>query len=135
MALIWSGLLIAGLLFGASPASAELQIGDTLDTTNWQEAEGLMPEAILRRFRLGSAYRKPHRDSHRRAGVGQPFSGTDRGQRRQVCHRRQGGHGRNRNRDMAALYRRRFPFPCNRPGRPAYRQQDHVQYGAGRRPS
>lgn len=53
MAIIWSGLLIAGLLFGASPASAELQIGDTLDTTNWQEAEGLMPEAILRRFASG----------------------------------------------------------------------------------
>ncbi len=53
MAIIWSGLLIAGLLFGACPASAELQIGDTLDTTNWQEAEGWMPEAILRRFGSG----------------------------------------------------------------------------------
>jgi hypothetical protein len=44
--LVWLG---AGVL----PACADLKAGDTLDKTNWQEAKGKMPEAILRRFELG----------------------------------------------------------------------------------
>lgn len=35
------------------PARAELQAGDTLDKTTWQEAKGKMPDAILRRFENG----------------------------------------------------------------------------------
>src|SRR5262249_15288520 len=38
---------------GALAARAELKAGDTLDKANWQEAKGMMPEAILKRFELG----------------------------------------------------------------------------------
>lgn len=37
----------------ALPASAELKAGDTLDKSTWQEAKGMMPDAILRRFENG----------------------------------------------------------------------------------
>lgn len=45
--------LLAWLGTGVCPATAELRPGDVLDKSNWQEAKGLMPEAILRRFANG----------------------------------------------------------------------------------
>ena len=44
--LVWLGAI-------ALPAHADLKAGDTLNKTNWQEAKGKMPEAILKRFELG----------------------------------------------------------------------------------
>jgi len=44
-------LLLCSLLTVSS--HAELNVGDTLDASNWQEAKGKMPDAILRRFESG----------------------------------------------------------------------------------
>ncbi len=44
--LVWSVALLL-------PVQAELKPGDILDKTNWQEAKGKMPEAILKRFENG----------------------------------------------------------------------------------
>lgn len=48
---------IWGVLFGlwllAPPSLAELTAEDTLDKSTWQEANGMMPDAILRRFENG----------------------------------------------------------------------------------
>lgn len=41
-------------LLNASVARAELQSGEVLSQANWQEAKGLLPEAVLRRFQDGS---------------------------------------------------------------------------------
>jgi hypothetical protein len=46
----WLVLSFSGLV---RPVSAELNSGDTLDKTTWQEAKGMMPDAILRRFEDG----------------------------------------------------------------------------------
>ena len=48
------GIVAIHLLVGAAPAvRAELKAGETLDKSNWQEAKGKMPEAILQRFAGG----------------------------------------------------------------------------------
>jgi hypothetical protein len=47
-------LLVAFLFSSHSPARAELNSGDTLGQDNCQEAKGLMPDSILRRFEDGS---------------------------------------------------------------------------------
>ncbi len=44
--IVWYGVV-------AWPAVAELRPGDVLDKASWQEARGMMPEAILRRFASG----------------------------------------------------------------------------------
>src|SRR6266545_3461679 len=41
-------------LFGNPPAWADLKPGETLDQANWQEAKGLLPDPVLRRFQDGS---------------------------------------------------------------------------------
>jgi len=47
---VWLVFCLGALVL---PARAELQAGDTLDKSNWQEAKGKMPEAILKRFENG----------------------------------------------------------------------------------
>jgi hypothetical protein len=50
-------ILISVFLFGllSSPVAwAELKPGDTLSHENWQEAKGLLPDSVLRRFQDGS---------------------------------------------------------------------------------
>jgi hypothetical protein len=49
-------LLVPVLFFGllSTPAArGELNSGDTLGQANWQEAKGLLPESVLRRFQDG----------------------------------------------------------------------------------
>ena len=48
-----TGCGIVGALLLGPNANAELKPGDTLDQTHWQEAKGMMPEAILHRFENG----------------------------------------------------------------------------------
>jgi hypothetical protein len=52
-----SGLITAcvftGVLLLVAQARAELKPGDTLDQSTWQEAKGMMPEAILKHFANG----------------------------------------------------------------------------------
>jgi hypothetical protein len=45
--------MCVGMLLWASVGRAELKPGEVLDQTRWQEAQGMMPEAILRRFANG----------------------------------------------------------------------------------
>ncbi|MGH7960643.1 MAG: DUF1329 domain-containing protein [Candidatus Binatia bacterium] len=47
-------VVFLSLFFYTSIAWAELQPGETLGQENWQEAKGLLPEAVLRRFEDGS---------------------------------------------------------------------------------
>jgi hypothetical protein len=47
------GVLLAGTLLLAAGVNAELKPGDVLNQSTWQEAKGLMPDAILRRFASG----------------------------------------------------------------------------------
>jgi hypothetical protein len=49
---VGSCVLIGALLFAAQ-AQAELKPGDTLDQSTWHEAQGLMPDAILKHFANG----------------------------------------------------------------------------------
>ena len=54
----WGGSLVAvavclGVLVFTPVARAELKPGDVLDQAHWQEAKGMMPEAILQRFEAG----------------------------------------------------------------------------------
>src|ERR1051325_3866497 len=53
----WQGLagfcMLAAMMLLAAWASAELKPGDVLDKSTWQEAKGMMPEAILKRFAGG----------------------------------------------------------------------------------
>src|SRR5713101_3240243 len=42
-----------GVLLLAAAARAELKPGDTLDQSTWQEAKGMMPDAILKHFANG----------------------------------------------------------------------------------
>lgn len=51
--LLLVSVFFLGFLRSAS-VQAELKPGDTLSQTNWQEAKGLLPEAVLRRFADGS---------------------------------------------------------------------------------
>src|SRR5215510_348119 len=51
-AIIFSGLFLS--LFGSPTAWAELKPGDVLSQENWQEAKGLLPDAVLHRFQDGS---------------------------------------------------------------------------------
>lgn len=44
---------LIALLLDAARGEAELKPGDTLDQTRWQEAKGMMPDAILRRLETG----------------------------------------------------------------------------------
>ncbi len=48
-----TGCGIVGALLLGSGVNAELKPGDTLDQTRWQEAKGMMPEAILSHFENG----------------------------------------------------------------------------------
>ena len=45
--------VFTGVLLLTVRAGAELKPGDTLDQSTWQEAKGLMPEAILKHFANG----------------------------------------------------------------------------------
>jgi len=45
--------VFTGVLLLMARAGAELKPGDTLDQSTWQEAKGLMPEAILKHFANG----------------------------------------------------------------------------------
>lgn len=47
------GILVS-LLGLTARTKAELQPGTVLDRTNWQEAQGMMPDSVLRRFEDGS---------------------------------------------------------------------------------
>ena len=51
------GTIAVGTLIGALllvvEAGADLKPGDVLDQTRWQEAKGMMPEAVLHRFETG----------------------------------------------------------------------------------
>lgn len=51
------GIVTACVLMGtpllAVRTAAELKPGDTLDQSTWQEAKGMMPEAILKHFANG----------------------------------------------------------------------------------
>jgi len=47
---IW---MLLGTLLLAAEARAEFKPGDTLDQSTWQEAKGMMPEAILKHFANG----------------------------------------------------------------------------------
>src|SRR5262249_45874791 len=51
-AIIFSGLFLS--LFGSPTARAELKSGEVLSQENWQEAKGLLPDAVLHRFQDGS---------------------------------------------------------------------------------
>jgi Protein of unknown function (DUF1329) len=44
---------LLSLLLCATNVRAELKPGDVLNQSNWQEAKGMMPDAVLRRFELG----------------------------------------------------------------------------------
>ncbi|MGE0827011.1 MAG: outer membrane lipoprotein-sorting protein [Candidatus Binatia bacterium] len=46
------GVVVGTIVVGAG-GRAELTPGDVLDQTRWQEAKGMMPDAILRRFESG----------------------------------------------------------------------------------
>ena len=48
--LMW---LLIWLWASIVPLGAQLQVGQTLDSSNWQEAKGMMPDAILKRFETG----------------------------------------------------------------------------------
>src|SRR5262249_39701184 len=50
--IVGAGMLVGALLLAAQ-AGAELKPGDTLDQSTWQEAKGMMPEAILKHFANG----------------------------------------------------------------------------------
>src|SRR5215510_14017299 len=45
--------VLLGMLLPMARVEAELKPGDVLDQTRWQEAKGMMPDAILRRFETG----------------------------------------------------------------------------------
>ncbi len=45
--------VLMGVLSLSATARAGLNPGDMLDQARWQEAKGLMPDAVLRRFALG----------------------------------------------------------------------------------
>src|SRR5882724_9589780 len=52
MALVFSGFFLS--LLSRPAAWAELKPGELLSQENWQEAKGLLPDAILHRFQDGS---------------------------------------------------------------------------------
>jgi hypothetical protein len=59
--------LVLFIALNRAPASADLNVGETLSRENWQAAKGLMPDSVLRRFEDGSYQTKliaPPADLH-----------------------------------------------------------------------
>src|SRR6266545_2748104 len=50
---IVTACVFTGVLLLTVRATAELKPGDTLDQSTWQEAKGMMPDAILKHFANG----------------------------------------------------------------------------------
>jgi hypothetical protein len=62
--------LLLSVLPCATRVRAELKPDDVLNQSNWQEAKGMMPEAVLRRFELGQHLLQSHRTSQRGVALG-----------------------------------------------------------------